>query len=294
MAGVRRSNMSAGRTNSAGLVPRGSIPIVGFAARLFGGNRSAVQEVEFGRDQGFGAIQFRGQVEREKPTGLGDLDRLATALQQSGLVPTMELLIGLHDDGRTQDGRTPLEVLQANLPIVESLGVILVHWHLYPLQYEDPAHGERLGQRVGELCRPGVELAACHQFVLGIENNPANINLLSTPQTCGALLDEAPGLHLVWDINHSPATQDEGYHALVPHLAALHVSDTPLPVINHHLPLGMGTVDVGHHLRTVATGGFRGPAILEIGGLPISGGYGRDTDEALIQSLQHLLVTSAL
>jgi hypothetical protein len=35
-------------------------------------------------------------------------------------------------------------------------------------------------------------------------------------------------------------------------------------------------------------GGFHGPAILEIGGLPKSGGYGRDTDQALADSLQRL------
>jgi L-ribulose-5-phosphate 3-epimerase len=34
--------------------------------------------------------------------------------------------------------------------------------------------------------------------------------------------------------------------------------------------------------------GFDGIGILEIGGLPKSGGFGRDTDEALIDSLKKL------
>jgi L-ribulose-5-phosphate 3-epimerase len=38
----------------------------------------------------------------------------------------------------------------------------------------------------------------------------------------------------------------------------------------------------------LAAAGFAGPAILEIGGLPKSGGYGRDTDEALNKSRQRL------
>ena len=59
-------------------------------------------------------------------------------------------------------------------------------------------------------------------------------------------------------------------------LSLVHVSDTPLPETNHHLPLGRGSVDFAV-LR-----GLDVPLILEIGGLPISGGYGLDTDEALL------------
>jgi len=41
-------------------------------------------------------------------------------------------------------------------------------------------------------------------------------------------------------------------------------------------------------IAALVAGGYSGPAILEIGGLPESGGYGRDTDDALIVS-QHRL-----
>jgi sugar phosphate isomerase/epimerase len=71
-------------------------------------------------------------------------------------------------------------------------------------------------------------------------------------------------------------------------MSMLHVSDTPLPAVNHHLPLGMGTIDFAAYAQALYAGGFSGPAILEIGGLPQSGGYGRDTDAALASSLQHL------
>lgn len=264
-------------------------PLVGFAARLFRGDRSAVQEVEFGLHHGFGAIQFRGQVDLEQPIGLGDLGALAAALQHSHLVPTMELLIGLHPDGRTVHGDTPVDILQANLPAIKALGMPLVHWHLHPLQYENSTNGERLCLLLQDLCLQGLDLAGKHRFLLGIENNPSEINMLSTPDACLALLDDVPGLHLVWDINHSPAIHDAGFHDLARRISALHVSDTPLPEINHHLPLGLGNIRVGSHLRTLAAGGFSGPAILEIGGLPKSGGYGRDTDEALIDSRDLLL-----
>ena len=78
----------------------------------------------------------------------------------------------------------------------------------------------------------------------------------------------------------------------------LHVADTPLPATNHHLPLGLGTIDFVDTFRELRARAFVGPAILEIGGLPLSGGYGRDTDEALIASRQFLaeaiMVTSLL
>ncbi len=76
--------------------------------------------------------------------------------------------------------------------------------------------------------------------------------------------------------------------ALIPRMSMLHVADTPLPEVNHHLPLGEGSVDLADYCRALRQGGFAGPAILEIGGLPKSGGFGRDTDAALVASLRHL------
>ena len=71
-------------------------------------------------------------------------------------------------------------------------------------------------------------------------------------------------------------------------MTMLHVSDTPLPTVNYHLPLGLGSIDLPAYCAALLTRGFRGPAILEIGGLPQSGGYGRDTDAALIDSGERL------
>jgi L-ribulose-5-phosphate 3-epimerase len=71
-------------------------------------------------------------------------------------------------------------------------------------------------------------------------------------------------------------------------MSMVHVSDTPLPEVNYHLPLGMGTIDFVDYFIWLVGRGFTGPAVLEIGGLPKSGGYGRDTDEALIDSFNKL------
>jgi hypothetical protein len=48
----------------------------------------------------------------------------------------------------------------------------------------------------------------------------------------------------------------------------------------------MGNIDFPDICRRLRAANFAGPAILEIGGLPKSGGYGRDTDAALVDSLQ--------
>jgi sugar phosphate isomerase/epimerase len=71
-------------------------------------------------------------------------------------------------------------------------------------------------------------------------------------------------------------------------MTMLHIADTRLPAVNEHLPLGLGTVDFAGYSSALLARSFSGPAILEIGGMPASGGYGRDTDEALIDSLHRL------
>jgi len=76
----------------------------------------------------------------------------------------------------------------------------------------------------------------------------------------------------------------DGFLALTPRMTMLHVSDTPLPAVNHHLPVGLGSIGLTAYCAALLARGFHGPAILEIGGLPQSGGFGRDTDEALIDS----------
>tara|TARA_Y100000588_G_scaffold291228_1_gene310242 strand:+ start:1274 stop:1450 length:177 start_codon:yes stop_codon:yes gene_type:complete len=52
--------------------------------------------------------------------------------------------------------------------------------------------------------------------------------------------------------------------------------------------LGQGNIDFPSYFQHLQANGFRGPAIFEIGGLPKSGGFGRDTDEALITSRSYL------
>lgn len=48
-----------------------------------------------------------------------------------------------------------------------------------------------------------------------------------------------------------------------------------VPVMEIGLPLGLGTVPFAAYCRELRARGFRGPAILEIGGLPASGVWAR-------------------
>ena len=102
------------------------------------------------------------------------------------------------------------------------------------------------------------------------------------------MLDAVPGLGFVWDMNHTAPEHLDGFLALTPRMTMIHVADTRLPTVNDHYPLGMGAIDFPAYCRALRARGYDGPAILEIGGLPQSGGYGRDTDDALIDSLHRL------
>jgi sugar phosphate isomerase/epimerase len=133
-----------------------------------------------------------------------------------------------------------------------------------------------------------VALAAIDGFRFGLEHNEPDIPLFAGPAICAETLAAVPGLGLVWDLNHAPPEQISGFLDLADRMSMLHVSDTPLPIVNYHLPIGLGTIDFEHYFAELAAANFAGPAILEIGGLPKSGGYGRDTDAALVDSLARL------
>ena len=123
---------------------------------------------------------------------------------------------------------------------------------------------------------------------MAFEHNTPRNPLFCSPARCAEFLEAIPGLGLVWDFNHTHPNDVAGYLALAPRITLAHVSDTPLPEVNHHLPLGMGTVPTADYCAALAVQGQTQYYILEIGGLPISGGYGRDTDEALMESRERL------
>ncbi len=264
--------------------------ILGMNARQFPGNwRPAVAEIAFARGAGFGALQFHGQEPGLDPERLGEpLAVVADALAVAGIEAVIEIIVRVDATGRTASGLTPLDVLALNLPAIDALPCTCVHWHLVPLAPEENATLHTLERSLIPQFRAAVACAETHGFRFAIEHNEPRIGLWATPERIAALLDAVPGLGFVWDMNHTAPEHLNGFLSLISRMTMVHIADTRLPTVNDHYPLGMGTIDFPAYCGALRSGGFAGPAILEIGGLPQSGGYGRDTDAALIDSLSRL------
>jgi hypothetical protein len=279
---------------AAGSVVGTAMMSPGMNARLFPSNwRPVAEEIAFAHEQGFRSLQLPGQESGLDADRLGaPLSVVAERLVATGITAVMEIVVRLDERGRTAGGLTPLAVLEANLPAIVALGCRSVHLHLVPLHRRGAALAGAGGARGGRLrrrCSAGGGAASGSAF----EHNEPWIPLFAEPATCAELLTAVPDLGFVWDINHAPPEQVAGYLALTPRMQMLHIADTPLPEVNHHLPLGQGTIDLAGYLAAVLARGFTGPAVLEIGGLPRSGGYGRDTDAALADSLARLNIAVA-
>jgi len=213
------------------------------------------------------------QIRSDRPGELEDELGIAPAalgalFDEHALEPILELLVP-HDGS----SRTVTTALEAHLPAVGEVGFRRVHVH--PVGFA-PA------RVLADDFAAALELAAGSGLLFGVEHNAAGHRLLTEPGEVEALLDAVPGLSFVWDVNHTPAEEVPRYVALRDRFSLVHVSDTPLPAVNHHLPLGRGSVDVS------VLAGLDVPLVLEIGGLPHSGGPGLDTDDALRGSLERL------
>lgn len=263
---------------------------IGMNARQFPGNwRPATGEIAFARGAGFASIQFQGQEPGLTIERLGEpFAVVADALAAAEMEAVMEIIVRVDANGHTASGLTPLAVLELNLSAIDALPCTRVHWHLVPHAPADDATLHALEQRLIPQFAAGLEYAARHGFRFGFEHNEPRIGLCATPERCAAILDAVPGFGFVWDMNHTAPEHLAGFLTLTPRMTMLHVSDTRLPTVNDHYPLGMGAIDFPTYCRELLVRGYDGPAILEIGGLPQSGGYGRDTDDALIDSLHRL------
>lgn len=263
---------------------------LGMNGRFFPSNwRPARQEIAFAHAAGFQTMQFAVRDEALGEAKLGDsFAAVATSLREAQLTPVMEILVRLDAAGRAPDGSTPLDILQANLPAISALPCKTVHWHLAIREPMSVRAVAELEVALYPQLAAGVALAHQHGFRLGLEHNEPDLLLFGTPAKCAAALAATPGLHFVWDLNHTTADHLADFLALTPRMSMLHVSDTPLPEVNYHFPIGQGNVDFAHYFGALRQGGFMGPAILEIGGQPKSGGFGRDTDDALLDSQRRL------
>ena len=263
---------------------------IGFNGRFFPENwRPLQQEVTFAHQQGFAYIQFalRDDYLRES-TLKAHFDTASTLLQQANLQAVMEIMVTVDAQGHPTTGGTLLDSLKDNLPAITRLPCTHVHWHLVPATPLDEGGLDQLEQQLTPVFQQAVELADKHHFQFGFEHNAPQIGLFGTPTRCATLLEAVLGLNFVWDFNHTLPEHIIEFQALIPRTSHLHISDSPLPHVNHHLPLGQGNIDLAAYCTALFEAGFKGPGILEIGGNPASGGFGKDSDQALAQSYHHL------
>jgi sugar phosphate isomerase/epimerase len=251
--------------------------------RFFAGNwRPAADEARFAATHGFDCVQLRC----DHPHGVGDVLRepaadAAVEFAAAGVEVAIEVLVRAEPDGPDLAA-----VVAVTVPAAVALAAQRIHLHVVPASRElDVAE---LELRVVSQLAAAAEVAARHGLRLGLEHNPRSQPLLSDPDVVARALREIPGLGFVWDVNHTATADLDAFGALLGRATLVHLSDTPLPETNHHLPLGLGNVDLERALAALADARYDGPVVLEIGGMPRSGGYGRDTDEALIDSRRRL------
>jgi L-ribulose-5-phosphate 3-epimerase len=243
-----------------------------FFGRLTGGNwRPPADELAFASAAGFDTVQIRSDRPGEIDDELGvDRETLGALFDDNGLEPVLEMLV--RHDG---EPGTIARALRANLPAIESIGFLRVHVH--------PVGPSQSAPQLASDFAEALVVAEEAGLVFAFEHNAPGHRLLVDVDDVERLIEAVPGLGFVWDVNHTGADDVQRFLALRERITLVHVSDTPLPDTNHHLPLGRGSVDLAP-LHTFADV----PLILEIGGLPHSGGPGLDTDEALLDSLARL------
>jgi L-ribulose-5-phosphate 3-epimerase len=243
--------------------------------------KPTLEEIRFAKRAGFAGVQFPDRKAGLFEEILGaSFAEVREALEESQLETALETV-----DVIEQNGLTPLKMLERNLPAIQGLGIKLVHWHL--ITREPESEIPRLEDWLETELAAGVQIARDEGFKIAFEHNDKN-PLFSSPQACANMLERVPGLGFVCDLNHFPADQLPDYAALAPRITMLHISDSPLPELNHHRPIGLGSIDFQTYFKAFLEHGFDGMGILEIGGQPWSGGYGQDTDDALEDSLRRL------
>lgn len=258
--------------------------LVGMVGRFFPVNwRPAAAEARFAAENGFACVQLRC----DHPNGVEDAlrepaARAGAAFAAAGIEVAIEVLVRAE-----LDAPDLVAVVETTLAPAAALAAERVHLHVVPASRDvDVAELER--RLVPELAE-AAEVARRHGVRLGLEHNPRSQPLLSRPDVVARVLEEIPELGFVWDVNHTATADLAAFAPLLERATLVHLSDTQLPETKHHLPLGLGTVDVRGAVAALARARYAGPVVLEIGGMPHSGGYGRDTDEALRESRRLLL-----
>jgi L-ribulose-5-phosphate 3-epimerase len=263
---------------------------IGIVGRFFPIHyRPALEEIDFLTKNHFNAIQFNGIEEGISEEFLGaSFSEINQVLINAAIQPTMELMIRVNTQGKNQTNQTITQFLKNNLNAIVKLNCNPVHIHIVPPR--DLEATEQL--QLLKICKSefiiALDVAKENNFSLGIEHNDPEFPLFGNFSSCELLIPELPQLLFTWDINHTPPHEVKLFSQWFNRLAVVHVSDSPLPELNYHWSLGKGSIDFKTYLKPLIKINYSGIFILEVGGLPKSGGYGQDTDEALLHSKQYL------
>lgn len=261
---------------------------IGFNARLFPSDwRPATQEIEFAAANGFHALQLfiiSGNPLNRDYLG-ADFALVRSLCAEKGINLTVESQSRIDDQGLTAQGLTPLGELQGLVPAIVALGVPHVHWHIVmTMTHHDEATVFALEDHLVPQLAQAVALGQQYGFAFSLEHNAQPYHIFPNAKRIKRVLEQVEGLGVVWDFNHTAPKDVPSFLDLAPYISLLHVSDSRLPQLNDHLPLGEGNIDLQGYCAALRERNFDGYAILEIGGQPQSGGYGQDTDDALRSS----------
>ena len=111
--------------------------------------------------------------------------------------------------------------------------------------------------------KPIVQMAANHSLTVVLENFKHPFDKVSSFKT---LLDQVPGLALHLDIGHTNMGRDNGQsfcQFLGHHILHVHFSDNRATE-DHHMPIGVGTVDWKKTVDALKSIGYDGTITLEV------------------------------
>ncbi len=226
--------------------------------------RDVVQEIEWMAGMGFDFVDLTLEPPLASARRV-DFEKIAKALKSHGLPVVGHTAYYLPLCSPFESlRRAAVEELKLCLEIFSAVGA---QWmNLHP-DSQAPLHDrkfvvERNLQTIRELLPKAKQLG----IGLMIENLPGSFN---TVRQLWDLLEPVPELGLHLDIGHANLlvdynTTDELLAAYGKRLRHVHLHDNKGGSADLHLPLGTGTLDVAHYVRSLQSAGYNGTITLEV------------------------------
>jgi sugar phosphate isomerase/epimerase len=135
--------------------------------------------------------------------------------------------------------------------------------NIHPCYAAPPGMKKDLLRHNADALRPIAQMAANHGMTLVLENFKPPFDTVSNFQT---LLKEVPGLAVHLDFGHTNMGRDDGQRFcqyLGHHILHVHFSDNRATE-DHHMPIGVGTVDWKRSVAALKDIGYDGTITLEV------------------------------